>query len=175
MLRWRPTAPIGLPHVLTKDEWVKGYLFPKNSTIIGNAWAIQHNEEDYDQPERYIPERFLDNPCGVRPSVYAQVAKAGMRKNLYVWGGGRRLCPGEKLAYTTIGTLLSKLIWTYDIIPPSDGLDTNVETGWANKVMMNPVRFDLKLKLRSPGRKATMIQDMQRTNRLANSLLGEDD
>jgi cytochrome P450 len=38
LFRWRPLAPVGLPHKLTKDDIYKGYLIPKGSVVLANIW-----------------------------------------------------------------------------------------------------------------------------------------
>lgn len=37
-LRWRPTAPLAIPHRLMSDDVYNGMFFPAGSTVIGNAW-----------------------------------------------------------------------------------------------------------------------------------------
>lgn len=36
--RWHPIAPMGLPHVTTKDDIFQGYLIPKGAMMIPNIW-----------------------------------------------------------------------------------------------------------------------------------------
>ncbi|KAJ5179052.1 hypothetical protein N7492_002262 [Penicillium capsulatum] len=114
ILRWRPTTPSAFPHVLTRDESFGGYVYPKGTMFIANAWTIHRNEADYDRPDDFVPERFLDNPFGMRK---APTGQEGSRRALYAFGSGRRQCPGELFAYTTISLTLSKLLWSYDVLP----------------------------------------------------------
>lgn len=58
--RWRPFAEIGVPHVLTQDDEYEGYKFPKGTVFTWNAYAISLNPGEYEQPERFWPERFLN-------------------------------------------------------------------------------------------------------------------
>lgn len=37
-LRWRPTAPISIPHRLMSDDVYNGMFMPGGSIVIGNAW-----------------------------------------------------------------------------------------------------------------------------------------
>ncbi|KAK6220633.1 hypothetical protein LQW54_002078 [Pestalotiopsis sp. IQ-011] len=106
VLRWRPTAPRALLHVITKDERVGEYAFPAGTMFIANAWTIHRNEEEYDLPDEFIPERFMDNEFGPRPGY-----KAGSgRRALYAFGSGRRQCPGEDFAVTAVLLTASKII-----------------------------------------------------------------
>ncbi len=36
--RWHPIAPMGLPHVTTKDDIYQGHLIPKGAMLIPNIW-----------------------------------------------------------------------------------------------------------------------------------------
>lgn len=66
----------GTPHVNTEDVEYNGFLIPKNTYILPNAWyvslsvhpfhllkrdhrAIMHSEEHFARPWDFIPERFL--------------------------------------------------------------------------------------------------------------------
>ena len=38
ILRWRPVAPLGVPHSSTQDAEYNGYFIPGGSNIIVNLW-----------------------------------------------------------------------------------------------------------------------------------------
>jgi cytochrome P450 len=60
--RWRPNiAEIGAPTVLIKDDEYEGYKFPAGTVFTWNAWAISLSPEEYVDPERFYPERFLND------------------------------------------------------------------------------------------------------------------
>jgi cytochrome P450 len=59
--RWRPnTAEIGAPTTLIKDDEYEGYKFPAGTVFVWNAWAISLDPREYEDPERFYPERFLN-------------------------------------------------------------------------------------------------------------------
>jgi cytochrome P450 len=69
-----------------------------------------HDERYYDRPEEFLPERFLENPLGIKKDCADDL---GWRANL-LFGGGRRVCPGIVFARTALvsvryGTLHMKL------------------------------------------------------------------
>ena len=87
--RWRPVLPGGVPHAVTADDEYMGYHIPKDATIVGGHWAISMDEELYPNPDKFEPERFLENP----DLPYSQ------------FGFGRRKCIG-KIFYSTLQATL---------------------------------------------------------------------
>ncbi|KAJ6490086.1 cytochrome P450 [Mycena sanguinolenta] len=64
-LRWRPAARFGVPHQSTVDDVVeyKGeeYFIPSGSIIFAVTWAMEHEQERFENPDLFQPERFLDD------------------------------------------------------------------------------------------------------------------
>ncbi|KAH8668778.1 cytochrome P450 [Xylariales sp. PMI_506] len=172
VLRWRPTTPQALPHVLTKDERVGEYFFPKDTMFIANAWTIHRNEKEYDRPYDFIPERFLDNPYGLRPEYSAESLENSGRRALYAFGSGRRQCPGEQFAVTSLLLAASKIVWAYDISPPPTGFDVSIETGFKDGTVTQPVHPEVVFTVRSEKKKAGVLADAEHTEQIARQLLG---
>ncbi|RVX71104.1 hypothetical protein B0A52_03470 [Exophiala mesophila] len=61
-MRWRPTAPAGLPHMVTQDDEYEGMLIPKGSMVFVGIWALHHNDSDYSNHDHFNPDRFLGHP-----------------------------------------------------------------------------------------------------------------
>lgn len=58
---YRPTiAETGIPHALTQDDEFEGYRFPAGTVFTWNHWGISNNPREYQQPERFWPERFVN-------------------------------------------------------------------------------------------------------------------
>jgi hypothetical protein len=62
---------LGAPTTLIKDDEYEGYKFPAGTVFTWNAWyvmvrshadfrAISLSEKEYDEPMKYMPERFLN-------------------------------------------------------------------------------------------------------------------
>jgi cytochrome P450 len=60
-LRWRPFLQSGVPHVLTQDDEYEGYKFPAGTEFSWNAYSIALNENEYDNPLAFEPERFMND------------------------------------------------------------------------------------------------------------------
>ncbi|EIM85219.1 cytochrome P450 [Stereum hirsutum FP-91666 SS1] len=91
-MRWHPVLPLGIARRTDHDDVYMGYFVPKDTVVFPNVC------DTYD-PEKFIPERFLD------PS------EAADDPSTYLFGFGRRVCPGKYLAdnstFIAIATILS--------------------------------------------------------------------
>jgi cytochrome P450 len=121
-LRWRPVAVLGgTPHASTEADVYEGWHIPAATTILGNNWAINLNEEYYPNPQHFDPVRFLSDTelrtIALEKQPYrgqkTHPAKAGHSS----FGWGRRICPGADLAANSLYIALAKLLWAYDILP----------------------------------------------------------
>jgi len=64
VLRWRPLVDVGVNHMCTEDFEFEQYYFPRGTLFTWNAWAISQNPEEYEDPERFWPERYMDEHVG---------------------------------------------------------------------------------------------------------------
>lgn len=98
--RWRPNiAEIGAPTSLTRDDEYEGYHFPKGTVFVWNAWAIALDPKEYPEPERFYPDRFMNEDLnnGLKghwafgPGVYSEHCDYEMlifrKVEEYVWDG----------------------------------------------------------------------------------------
>lgn len=63
-LRWRPFLQSGVPHVLTRDDEYEGYKFPAGTEFSWNAYSIALDDNEYTNPIRFDPERFMNEDLG---------------------------------------------------------------------------------------------------------------
>lgn len=40
ILRWNPSVPLGLPHVVTQDDVYKGFEIKKGTVVWANIWCV---------------------------------------------------------------------------------------------------------------------------------------
>ncbi|KAJ3487192.1 hypothetical protein NLI96_g3704 [Meripilus lineatus] len=107
-LRWRPVLPFGLDHMVITDDEYEGYLIPKGSLIVPNAWAMLHDPVDYPSPEDFKPERFLKDGR-LDPTIRSPATIA--------FGFGRRICPGRHLALNSLTLFVASVLHVYNIKP----------------------------------------------------------
>ncbi|CAE6424542.1 unnamed protein product [Rhizoctonia solani] len=116
-LRWHPVAPLGSPRSVHQDRVYKGYRIPAHSTIYCNIYAITRDEKIFPDPERFIPERFAENDTESIP----------LNPRNFVFGAGRRICPGNHIVDATIFLLVASILATMDISKPRDEQGNEVE------------------------------------------------
>jgi cytochrome P450 len=75
--RWRPFQSIGAPHKLTEDDEYEGYKFPAGTLFTWNAYHISQSPDEYEQPDRFWPERWLNDDLD------------NVLKGLWAFGPGR--------------------------------------------------------------------------------------
>ncbi|CAE6358443.1 unnamed protein product [Rhizoctonia solani] len=95
VFRLYPVLPLALPHACYRDDTYRGYDIQKGTVILGNVWAIGRDARQYNDPDVFNPDRYLD-PQVTKPPVF---------------GWGRRKCPGIHFAdastFITTASLLS--------------------------------------------------------------------
>ncbi|KAL4968454.1 cytochrome P450 [Aspergillus stella-maris] len=150
ILRWRPVAAGGIPHMLTQQDTYKNYVFPAGTIFFANAWAIGHDESEYDDPHIFNPDRWLDgNKLGTKASVAMGMDPGEQRKTSYGWGAGRRICSGQKMAEASLKINIAKMVWAFDI-ERIEGVqvDVSVETGYEGGFLVCPKRFPVRIRPR---------------------------
>ncbi|KAL6875693.1 hypothetical protein ACP4OV_013206 [Aristida adscensionis] len=131
--RLHPPAPFLLPHQAETTTQIRGYTVPKGARVLVNVWAIGHHREFWPEPDKFIPERFMDKEVDFR----------GRDFELLPFGSGRRMCPGMPLAMRMVHLMLSTLLHRFELSLPADveknGLDMGEKLG-LNLSMATPLQ-----------------------------------
>ncbi|KAF7328084.1 hypothetical protein MKEN_00389700 [Mycena kentingensis (nom. inval.)] len=107
-LRWWVTAPTALSHYTNVEDEYRGYRIPANSIVVGNAWAILHDEETYPDPDVFKPDRWLRADGTLNPDVPDPIQ---------AFGYGRRICPGKHVGEGTVWFIIASILSVFDINP----------------------------------------------------------
>ncbi|VDC00278.1 unnamed protein product [Peniophora sp. CBMAI 1063] len=108
VFRWFPVLPFAVPHRATHDAVYKGFLIPKDATVMGNAWAILNDPQVFVNPDSFNPGRFVDTPSLPNPA------------DLGIFGFGRRACAGKVMALDTVWIAVASILAVFDIRKATD-------------------------------------------------------
>ncbi|KAB5563489.1 cytochrome P450 [Coniochaeta sp. 2T2.1] len=143
--RWRPNiAEIGAPTMLIKDDEYEGYKFPAGTVFTWNAWAIALDPNEYKEPERFWPERFLNGE------------EENALKGHWAFGPGRRVCVGWKVGEMNVWIAIARLLYCFDFTAvPGKPIDTMT----IPQLTKNSAPFDVKVTPRSAKHAALVRRD----------------
>uniref|UniRef100_A0A0D9WRC8 Ent-kaurene oxidase n=1 Tax=Leersia perrieri TaxID=77586 RepID=A0A0D9WRC8_9ORYZ len=103
-LRRHSPVPMLLPRFVHEDTKLAGYDVPAGSEMMINVYACNMNEEEWDSPEEWSPERFMGGTFEVADK-YKTMA----------FGAGKRTCAGSlqatNIACTAIARFVQEFTW----------------------------------------------------------------
>ncbi|KAJ7101265.1 cytochrome P450 [Mycena belliarum] len=143
VLRWRNVTPFAFPHYVTVEDEYRGYRIPAGSVIMGNTWAILHDEVTYPDPYAFKPERWLLdgklNPAVPNPDS--------------AFGFGRRLCPGRHTATASLWIAVASILAAFDITKARDACGAEIEPTYKSQsgIIDMPFPFECRITPRSAG------------------------
>ena len=114
ILRLSSVALLGVPHATIQDVTLREFEIPRNTVILTDIWKVNHNPEEWENPNELYTEHHLDSQGKINPSAF---------KNIGTFSSRIRRCPGDKFAFYELFLLLGTIIKTYDIKsvkPPED-------------------------------------------------------
>ncbi|KAL1195065.1 Cytochrome P450 76C4 [Cardamine amara subsp. amara] len=115
--RLHPAAPLLLPRKAETDVEILGFLVPKNTQVLVNVWAIGRDPNEWENPNRFEPERFLGKEIDVKGKDY----------ELTPFGAGRRICPGMPLAVKIVPLMLASLLYSFDWKLPNGAVSEDLD------------------------------------------------
>ncbi|KAI7871317.1 cytochrome P450 [Spinellus fusiger] len=118
IMRFYPVLPYGLPHIAEQDFVVRNYMIKKGITLISDMYSMHRNPDVYPDPDKFIPERFINNKSTLYASANGNVKERD-----------QRICPGIYLAETEL-FLAYTTLWARCTIEPA--LDSNGEPMYAD-------------------------------------------
>ncbi|KAG9313228.1 cytochrome P450 [Chiua virens] len=136
-LRWRPPTPLNLPHAATHSDIYEGYYIPKGASIMVNLWGISRDEARYPDAHKFMPERFLNSQGMLTADDPAE----------YVFGYGRRKCPGRHTADASVWIAIMTMLATLDFKLATDANENDItfKATFTNGFTDRPNTFPCKL------------------------------
>lgn len=133
-VRWRPFFPLGLPHVNTQDEIIRGYFIPKGTMILQNTRMMLNDPKVWGDPEVFRPERFLEPGASQKPNPLTTL-----------FGWGMRICPGMYLADRVVLHLVATIISLYKVEPLEGSKRPDPDSiEYTPKAIQQPIGFECR-------------------------------
>lgn len=101
--------PFGIPHCTTEDVTFHNFNIPKGTMVIGNFYELHLNEENFKEPNKFNPERFLNR------SNLLQQQQQQQFPMLAAFSLGKRNCPGETIARDIMFLFVTSLCQRFNI------------------------------------------------------------
>jgi cytochrome P450 len=101
-LRLRPAVPVVVRRLLAPME-LGGHLVPAGATVAPCIYLMHLREDVYPEPDRFLPERFLERPAGT-----------------YTWipfGGGVRRCAAASFALLEMKRVIQTVLQEVELQP----------------------------------------------------------
>ncbi|XP_050211382.1 cytochrome P450 705A22-like [Mercurialis annua] len=122
-MRLHPVAP-AIPRECREDCTVSGFDIPKGTAVIINAYSIMRDPNLWENPEEFIPERFLNEQNNLAETKLQDF-------NFLPFGGGRRICPGSNMALSIIHITIASLVQSFDWRIDGDKVNMEAKSGFA--------------------------------------------
>lgn len=103
-LRLHPPAPLLFPKECRETCKINGFDIPTKAKVIINAWAIGRDPKYWNDPESFIPERFLDSSIDFQGNNFEYIP----------FGSGRRICPGISFGNAIMELSLAMLLYHFN-------------------------------------------------------------
>ncbi|MCJ1439431.1 hypothetical protein MMC27_008825 [Xylographa pallens] len=149
-LRWQPLAPVGPPHVSDQEDEYQGYRIPKGAILLPSIKWFSMDPAIYPEPEKFIPERFFGSNQAPSPCDY-------------VFGFGRRICPGRLLANSSMFLIIAQTLAVFEIskvVDQETGRTIEPVVGTLPGFVAHPIPFQYKIVPRS-GKHAEIIKSVE--------------
>ncbi|WOH00910.1 hypothetical protein DCAR_0520286 [Daucus carota subsp. sativus] len=108
-MRLHPPSPLLLPRETIDKCVINGYQIEAKTRVYVNAYGIGRDPECWDNPDEFLPERFMNSSIDFR----------GQHFELIPFGTGRRICPGISMGVATTELALANLLYSFNWeLPP---------------------------------------------------------
>jgi len=121
VLRHRPVFLFAIPRVVAEPIEIRGWTYRPPAQLLACIYLLHHDPRLHHDPQVFRPERFL--------------ATAPASQWL-PWGGGRKRCPGHRLATLEMQTVIRTTLATRVMVPAAPVME---RARWRS-VIVTPAR-----------------------------------
>jgi cytochrome P450 len=115
-LRLHPPVPFATGQAEAAVE-IHGYSVPEGTAALVNIWGICRDAEVWEEPNRFMPDRFL----------HKEIDYFGADFELISFSAGRRICPGLQLSSRMVPLMLGSMLYHFDWTLSEEGGDPRVD------------------------------------------------
>ncbi|KAF1837103.1 cytochrome P450 [Decorospora gaudefroyi] len=158
-MRWMPTAILGVPHAVIRDDEYMGYTIPKGAGMLLNVYAIHNDPKRHPNPRRFDPARYADDHQTAAEA--AKNSNAAMRDH-FLFGAGRRLCQGMHIAERSLFFAMARLLWAFDFHPARDANGNDIvpdPNDLTEGMLVQPKAFPAYITPRDEGKAARVKEE----------------
>ncbi|KAI6045314.1 cytochrome P450 [Pisolithus marmoratus] len=154
--RWKPALPLSIARRTKTADFYKGYYIPEDTIVLPNVWAISKDDKSGIPPEEFAPERHLAS-C---------VKETSIDPYSYIFGFGRRVCPGKYLGDNILFLLFSNIVFAVDISKKCDanGEEIPLPPSYSPGLVSFPEPFEVNI---SPSSRAAISVIKERVHRFS--------
>lgn len=137
-LRRHPPGHFVLPHAVTEDTELGGYIIPKNGSVNFMVAEMGLDPTVWEDPLEFKPERFFNSQGD---GIDEGFDITGSREiKMMPFGVGRRMCPAYNLALLHLEYFVANLVWAFEWRPAQgDDVDLSEKQEFTT-VMKNPLK-----------------------------------
>ncbi|KAL1646711.1 hypothetical protein SLS61_007787 [Didymella pomorum] len=160
-MRWMPTAILGIPHAVMRDDEYMGYRIPKNATLMLNVWAIHNDARKYPNPRAFDPTRYLND---TQTAIESANSPDPSMRDHFLFGAGRRFCQGSHIAERSLFLGYSRLLWAFDFkkaLHEDGALITPDATELTEGLLVQPKPFPARIEPRSSEKVETVRREWE--------------
>ncbi|XP_061354350.1 ent-kaurene oxidase-like [Gastrolobium bilobum] len=132
-LRKHSPAPMVPLRYVQEDTQLGGYHIPAGSQIAINIYGCNMDKNQWENPEQWMPERFLDEKYDTM-DLYKTMA----------FGAGKRVCAGSLQAMLISCTAIGRLVQEFEWKLNEGEEEENVDTVGLTTHRLHPLQVKLK-------------------------------
>jgi len=139
-----------IPHTTTENTTLNGFQIPKGILIFVNQYAANHDPNIWENPDDFIPERFLDSNGELVNKPHDQY---------FLFSHGSRKCPGDEISRLLILHLMVNLLTlsTFESDPSNP-----VTLDGVYNLSMRPKVLRTRIKIRRPALLDILTQNLDK-------------
>ncbi|KAK7707969.1 hypothetical protein SLS64_006791 [Diaporthe eres] len=131
---------LGTPHVASENFTYNGKFIPKDTVVVLNTWTMHHDGNRHHNPMEFNPDRYIGDSL---TSAQSSNLSDPYQRDHWMFGAGRRICPGMIVAEREIWLAISRLIWAFTLEQvPGHPIDLREYDGLSGR---SPVPFHIRL------------------------------